>query len=107
MHHPYQIKGKRCPCCCGGEGFLVFLTCPRCDKVVVACDEIWTTFGDPKTQKDQWPDCIRYPDVWTPCPSCAVGFMQDYLWSTEEEIFGAGFERHEIELSLFGYDDRG
>lgn len=44
---PYwELKGQRCPCFCGGEGFLVFTFCPNCGHVALICDEVGTVFSD-------------------------------------------------------------
>src|SRR6476619_4493935 len=49
IHQPeWRVKGRRCPCACGGEGALVFISCPSCGQISLICDEVGTVFPNPR-----------------------------------------------------------
>ena len=82
-----------CPVCEQGNS-LIFLTCPICKKIILACDEEGTVFPEPNDLKlkGSWP-CDVWYSTFTKCPHCAV--ETDFKFSTGEEIQLAGFATDE------------
>ena len=85
---PRFTLNRPCPVC--EQGALLFLTCPTCRKVVVACDEEGSLFPNPQDLEKQ----ADYPcDAWistvTKCPACQT--IQEFRLSSGEEIQQAGF----------------
>jgi hypothetical protein len=91
----FRLKEPRCPCLCGGEGLLVFITCPGCDHVTVACDEIGTVFVGPRQLSElpvaSW--LAGFEDGW--CPKCQKISLRDFRLSTGDEIQRVGFSPNE------------
>ena len=83
----FQLKGMRCPCLCGGEGELVFETCPSCGHIGLFCAEIATFFPDPRDLRDE---AAVYGDSQV-CPNCG-GDITKYRPSTNAELEGQGFD---------------
>src|SRR5881628_3769970 len=90
---PYwRIRGRRCHCDCGGEGVLVFITCPGCGYVAVACDEIGTVFASPRDLSLPPYGCwFAASGSRETCPGCGKVPLADYEYSTAEEIQSVGF----------------
>ena len=92
IHSPsFRLKEPRCPCLCGAEGLLTFITCPGCGHVTVACDEIGTVFVSSR-------DLSELPGAsWLHgfedglCPKCREASLRDFRFSTGEEIQAVGF----------------
>jgi hypothetical protein len=79
----------RCPCYCGGEGFLQFITCPSCGWTTVVCDEVGEVFRDPhKLDKDFVGTWWSETDV---CPHCSNALLKDFRDATDIEIQALGF----------------
>lgn len=91
----WALSGQRCPCLCGGEGVLVFVRCPGCGHVALACNEVGTIFGDShaiaKGPCGNWLD----PSGGT-CPSCALVDLSEYCDATLDEVEAAGFLRSQL-----------
>ena len=81
-----QLKGMRCPCLCGGEGELVFETCPGCGHIALFCAEVATFFPDARDPRDE---TAVYGDSQR-CPECG-GDASDYRPSTTDELDDLGF----------------
>lgn len=91
----WALSERRCPCLCGGEGFLVFIVCPRCAHLSFACDEVGTVFGDVHdTAKGP---CGHWLD-WSGgyCSNCGLAELSEFRDATLEEIEGAGFSRSDF-----------
>src|SRR5215471_18847982 len=87
----FQLREPRCPCICGGEGFLVFITCPGCGYVTVACDEVGTVFAGPRDLRDV-PVIVRLgADSRGACPNCGKVGLEAFRPSTGDEIQALGF----------------
>jgi hypothetical protein len=89
MSRPKFTLNRLCPVCEQGSS-LLFLTCARCGKVIIVCDEEGTLFPNPMDLEDQ----ADYPcDPWistvTKCPACQT--VQEFRFSSGEEIQGLGF----------------
>lgn len=85
---PKFTLNRNCPVCEQGTS-LLFLTCPSCGKVIMACDEEGTVFVSPPSLADQ----ATYPcDPWvstiTRCPACKT--VQEFYYSSGEEIQNLG-----------------
>ena len=86
---PKFTLNRVCPVCEQGSS-LLFLTCPNCGNVVIACDEEGTLFPNPKDlalQADY--SCDPWISTATQCPECAS--VQQFRFSTSEEIQSLGF----------------
>ena len=68
----------------------MFLTCPSCGKVIIACDEEGTLFPNPKdlTLQANY-SCDPWISTVTQCPQCAT--VQQFRFSTGDEIQSIGF----------------
>jgi hypothetical protein len=86
----WKLKQQRCPCFCGGEGFLVFITCPACGHIAVVCDEVGTVFPNPRDLNEQ--PCGSWLD-WSgdKCPKCREALLSDFRYATGEKIQSLGF----------------
>jgi Zn ribbon nucleic-acid-binding protein len=84
----FMLKGF-CPVCEQGSS-LLFLTCPVCAKVIIACDEEGTLFPNPKdlNQQADYP-CDPWISTITKCPQCQT--TQEFRLSSGEEIQECGF----------------
>ncbi len=79
---------------CEQEGSLIFLTCPNCGKLVLACEEEGSLFLNPKNLKQQisW-SCDIWQSTFTKCPYCNT--QREFGFSTNEEIQQLGFDQKE------------
>jgi hypothetical protein len=87
----FRLREARCPCICGGEGLLVFITCPGCDYVTVACDEVGTLFHGPPDLRDVPGGSWLGRDSQGTCPKCRKVTVEAFRPSTGEEIQALGF----------------
>jgi hypothetical protein len=87
------LEGPRCPCACGGEGFLELEACPGCHRVILVCDELGTSFCDRHDRRKQGPSIH---EAGTVCPGCGQIALVSFLHATEEEMLDAGFRREEV-----------
>jgi hypothetical protein len=79
-----------CPVCEQGSS-LLFLACPGCGTVVLACDEDGTLFPDPKQLKNQADySCDPWISTIMKCPGC--GAVPEFRLASAEEIQKLGFE---------------
>jgi len=87
----FRLREPRCPCLCGGEGLLTFITCSGCCHVTVACDEVGTVFVSPRDLSElsgaSW--LSGFEDGL--CPHCRDVSLRDFRFSTGEEIQALGF----------------
>jgi hypothetical protein len=89
---PRFVLNRFCPAC--EQGSLLFLTCPGCGKVIVACDEEGTLFPDPKNLDQQAPyPCDPWISTVTRCPQCQN--IQKFRFSSGEEIQQCGITRED------------
>lgn len=93
---PQWRLGKRCPCYCGGEGFLVFSTCPSCGQVVLLCDEVGTVFPNPH-DLNEGPLSTNYEAEYKYCPRCNQEPIAHFRPSTPDEIRTVGFANEDFE----------
>ena len=83
----FVMRNQRYPCLCGGEGILLFITCPSCGFVTV-CDEIGEVFSDPHDlNTEPILSCISDDDL---CPNCQKNKLKSFKNSTLNEIQRAG-----------------
>ena len=91
----FRLREPRCPCLCGGEGLLTFITCPGCGHVTVACDEVGTVFVSPRDLSElsgaSW--LSGFEDGL--CPKCRDVSLRDFRFSTGDEIQAVGFSPSE------------
>jgi hypothetical protein len=89
----FILRKPRCPCFCGGEGFLTFITCLECGHVALACDELGTVFPEPRDLTV--PACGSSLGLSGSendrCPQCKTVPLADFRNSTGEEIQAIGF----------------
>jgi hypothetical protein len=87
----YYLVSPRCPCYCGGEGLLMFVTCPQCATVMGRCDEVDELIQDVHHPKFIPEESICYPDQL--CPKCGKARYGDFRPATPAEIRALGFRR--------------
>jgi hypothetical protein len=95
IEKPKFTLKNACPNC-GQGAALLFLTCPNCDAVIIACDEEGSVFPDPKDLAKQasW-SCNPWVSTVTKCPHCAK--EGNFSFSTGKEIQNLGFTPHQYE----------
>src|SRR5262245_17792587 len=78
-----------CPICEQGSS-LVFLTCPSCGTVIIACDEEGSVFPDPQdlSQTANY-SCDPWISTTTHCLQCDA--TREFRFSSGEEIQNLGF----------------
>jgi hypothetical protein len=87
----WHLKGKTCPCICGGEGSLLFLSCPACGAVMLACNEVGTVFSNPQ-DLDDGPYLSRLPSDADTCPRCGSTPLSKCVNADSSQIQAAGFK---------------
>jgi hypothetical protein len=89
MDTPKFTLNRLCPVCEQASS-LLFLTCPACGKVILACDEDGSVFPDPKNldQLASYP-CDPWVSTISLCPHC--GTIQEFRLSSGKEIQTMGF----------------
>ena len=84
---------RPCPACEQGTA-LLFLTCPNCGKVIIACDEEGAIFHDPTDlSKVENYSCEPWNSTVTRCPRCET--EREFRLSRIEEIAKLGFSPEE------------
>ena len=84
----FILLEPRCPCYCGGEGFLVLEACPSCGIVVGRCDEVEELIRDLRNPTYDSENSICHPDV--PCPNCGKAPFGQFRAATRAEIESLG-----------------
>ena len=93
MSERHKLK-RECPACRQGPT-LVFLTCPSCGLVVLACDEAGCVYADPLKLDDMWSaSCDVWMSTTTECPRCRR--IQEFSYSTIADILASGRSRDEV-----------
>jgi hypothetical protein len=87
----FILVEPRCPCYCGGEGFLIIEACPSCGAIVGRCDEVEELIRDLRNPVFDPENSICHADV--PCPNCARALYGDFRAATEAEVRGLGIPR--------------
>lgn len=83
-----------CPVCEQGE-VLTFLACPKCKKMVLACEEEGTLFPDPKDLNNHASlSCEVWSSTLLRCPHCSA--INDFRFPKGEEIQAIGFKPEEL-----------
>ena len=89
----FELRDHRCPCFCGGEGTLAFVTCPRCSLVALVCTEVGTVFPNPRDLSE--PSCGSWLGMAGSeedrCPHCRKARLAEFRHSTEDEVRALGF----------------
>src|SRR5215813_9783107 len=94
----FRLKGRRCPCDCGGEGSLVFISCPSCHHVALACDEIGTVFPNPRDlSRASCGSWLLASGSRANCPGCDKAPLTEFWYSTGDEVQSIGFLPSEYE----------
>ena len=86
---PVVVRGRRCPCDCDGNGELVYLSCPRCGKVVLACDEIGNVFDNLRDPLASAP-LVLWRSAGQRCPGCREVSLARFRLATEEDLIPRG-----------------
>lgn len=86
----WHLQNVPCPCSCGGQGALLFLVCPHCSLVVLACDEVGTIFPNPLNLKTG-PQLSRVHEN-NLCPGCISITLPDFESANSDQIQAAGFK---------------
>jgi hypothetical protein len=87
----FVLVEPRCPCYCGGEGFLILETCPSCSIVVGRCDEVEELIRDLRNPTFDPQNSICHSDA--PCPGCGLSSFGDFRAATEAENIALGIAR--------------
>lgn len=95
----WHLKKRRCPCLCGGEGYLVLSACPKCRFVMLECDEIGTIFPDPQdlNKEMEWSADAGQGAPTFSCPKCGTPGLGKLDVATDVEIKADGFKRTDYE----------
>jgi len=90
----FRLK-QSCPNC-DQAGALLFLTCPNCQGVIIACDEEGSVFPEPRdlTKQASWP-CDPWVSTVTKCPHCEE--EGEFSFSAGGEIQALGFTPDQYE----------
>jgi phage FluMu protein Com len=91
----WHMAGRRCPCACGGEGFLDFIVCPQCRSIALVCDEHGTVFPDPRNVHE--PPGLSWVEDDHRCPRCQTTQLASFAYATSTEIQVIGFVAGEYE----------
>lgn len=83
---PFALNEPRCPCYCGGEGFIGLVRCVGCSRLLGLCDEVDSLI-------DLDPIAAIEPPA---CPGCARPFRFDFPLATEDDIRAAGLAMSEV-----------
>lgn len=78
----------RCPCYCGGEGFLVLVACPSCGTVMGPCDEVAELIRNVRRPTFDHDQSICHPEI--PCPVCHAVPYGQFRAATLEELQAIG-----------------
>ena len=89
----YYVGWTRCPCCCGGEGLIILLTCPQCRTLFGVCDEVDTLISDIRTLKMNG---VTYSPDDRLCPTCGIARLKDFEPPDFQRIVDAGFSENDI-----------
>lgn len=82
-----------CPFC-QQRSSLLFLTCPTCGKVIIACDEDGTVYPNPPDLDDHASTtCDPWISTTTLCPECRG--VHEFRYSTGEEIQQLGIAKED------------
>jgi hypothetical protein len=92
----YHLRNQRCPCLCGGEGFLVFISCPACGHVALLCDEVATVYPQPHDLNQKTCGWL-HDDACPKCPVFGKVELAQFRYSTIEDIRQIGFSSDDIE----------
>jgi len=94
---PLIASGRRCPCDCDENGLLVFMSCPQCGKVVLACDEIGNVFDNLEDPFRSRP-LVLWRSSHQHCPACDKVELADFVFATEEALLSSGLSDIDFEL---------
>ncbi len=94
-----HLKKRRCPCDCGGEGYLVLSACPACRGLLLECDELGTVFPDPRdlSRDMEWTLDPALGLATFACPHSGKPGLRKLEAATDGEIQAAGFRRTDYE----------
>jgi hypothetical protein len=90
------VRGRRCACDCDGNGVLVYLSCPKCEKVVLVCDEIGNVFDNIDDPLASSP-LVIWRSAGQRCSGCHEVLLADFRISTEHDLTGLGLGSDEVE----------
>ena len=88
-HEPRWHLTRPCPTCGQGSS-LLFVVCPRCQHVAVACIEEGSFFPDPGALAS-----VRSDGSTEVCPRCHAVRTADFEPATDLQVLGAGFRHGE------------
>src|SRR5687768_3065046 len=92
----WRLKDRLCPCYCGGEGFLIFMSCPSCGYTLLKCDEVGTVF--PNIHNLDNKQLISSATAPTKvCPGCETVSLAHFRNATSAEVRVSGFKPGEYE----------
>lgn len=77
--HP---KDRPCPCC--GQGAPLFIACPTCHAIALACMEVGTVFPDPR-------ELGLAADDRQPCVRCGGSRYAAFTVATAAQLADGGF----------------
>jgi len=74
-----------CPCC--GQGNPMLISCPTCEHVAAACEEVGNIFLDPRDLTGN----LCTGGIAT-CPSCGTRDLQEFVPASSLQIRKAGLD---------------
>jgi hypothetical protein len=76
---------------------LVYLICPGCGKLVLACDEIGNVFDNLKEPLASTP-LVLWTSAGQKCPACQRISLGSFHLATEDDLSRAGVASEEYEI---------
>lgn len=74
-----------CPCC--EQGHPILISCPTCEQVAAACEELGTVFLNPRNLVGNVSTSAS-----AKCPSCGTSEIEKFAAANSEQIRKAGLE---------------
>ena len=74
----------------------MYLSCPRCGKVVLACDEIGNVFDNLREPMASAP-LVLWRSASHRCPGCREVSLARFQLATEDDLTRAGVAREDFE----------
>lgn len=90
LNNPEWFLRRNCPCDCGGEGKLLFITCPKCSHISLACTETGSIFPNIKILTT---DSLK--EEGDLCVSCRSKAFAEFNNATADQIALAGVQQNE------------
>ena len=104
----YQLKGRRCSCWCTGQGFLLFIACPDCGQIALACDEsdsVFTELKNPSGRSDSSRNESASDLPQNQCPLCHKRSYHAFRYASRADLVAANIDLSLTEESYMPLDE--